>query len=529
MLQHSIPAMLLLILFVPSASQAQEYCPIKIYNNDQTIGLSVTDPIYNDFVNGNYFLTVISADYYDCLNYTDLFIPVAKTANLSGVIAGADAIKGITFTLPNTMSCMGSTPLNTLQVGAISIVLRKANGTEFLKVNFTDGVADECPYIAFPVTFGSFTLTPLTGPTRNRLNWTTYTESQMGHFSIEKSIDGSTYYKIGEVAATNSPSGSSYQFFDNSPTNKNFYRVVSVDLNCYKQKTNIVWVNCSTCPTTFTPPSVTPDCNLPTPTPYINGPASICGTSRTTYRLNDLKGEAQVTWSVSPANLATLSTVDRIVSLTPTGTSGTITLTAKAVQNTDSTFITKNIILGTPPLTVTTRRTPPDRAGVKIFIANVTKLPGSNSLDYSWYQSGQLVLSGSTAWDIDLFQGDVIPYSVVYNGPCGQSVKNGTATYGAPPRNSLRYSIATNPTRTDITIKREPLTSGLQNNQQPATSGTVDVKVYDMYGNFRKAAKMSSTDTRFTINTLGLPTGLYYVHVIEHGQETTKLKVWVEK
>jgi hypothetical protein len=531
LLQGSLLLVFFLSILNPSNLRAQAYCPIKIFNNSQTIGLSVTDAIYNDFVNGNYFLTIISDNYLGCVEYYDLLVPVTKTANLTSVITPAEAMKGITFTINSMTSCIPNLPDNALQTGSVSIILRKANGDEFFRLNFLDGSAEECPYIAFPVTFGSFTATQLTNPTRYRLNWTTYTESVMGHFSIEKSVNGSTYYKIGQVAATNNPSGSSYQFFDNSPNNKNYYRIVSVDLNCYKQNTNIVWTSCSTCPTTFTPPSITPDCTSPVTTPYISGPVSICDSSRKIFKLNNIKGEAQVTWSVSPANLATLSQIGRMVTVKRTATPGQGTLTATVVKNGATTTYSKQVVFGLPTLVLTGSSTSPDPCtGYYQYTASVLMLPGTNASQYDWYEGSYYMGSGqSYTWTItSQFNYN---FQVRYNGPCGQSIAYGTTPGGSYERmQSGRYVASAKPGNANITIQLfdcpvDPIPP-YQDRHAANRASTIDVKIYDMYGNFKKAAKMKASDAQLTINIPGLREGIYYVHLIEPGKKPQVLKVW---
>ena len=67
----------------------------------------------------------------------------------------------------------------------------------------------------------------------NELNWQTTSEINNNYFDVEKSIDGITYEKIGEVAGHGSSNiNQFYNFLDNNiKTNINFYRLKQVDFN----------------------------------------------------------------------------------------------------------------------------------------------------------------------------------------------------------------------------------------------------------------------------------------------------------
>ncbi|NII28625.1 hypothetical protein HB364_26310 [Pseudoflavitalea sp. X16] len=532
---RSMIAMLLLLLLIkPSATQAQPFCPMHIYNNSSSIGLGVTSSVYNDFVNGDYLLTIIASGRADCIFFVDQPVNVSKTSALNTIIPSASAGPGLAFTFGSPL-CNGSLIDNELQTGALSMIIKKQSGEEFLKLNFFDNELNDCEYIAFPVTFGPFTGNSLDNPKRVKLNWTTYMETDMGYFSVEKSSDGVTYYKIGQVTATNNPNGSSYEFYDYSPVNHGFYRIVSIDLNCHKQYTKIVFTSCSDCPTTFTPPSVTPDCSSPVTSPYISGAPSICDNSRQLYRLNDLKGEAQVTWSISPVGVATLTPVSRMVAVTPiAGAPAAATLTATVVKNGVTSTYTKAITFGIPYIPVShNRSSPAPCTGNVTYTATVYPLSGTSGYHYNWYRNGAYLGTGlSRSWTLSPNQ--VIYYQIIYNGPCGQSVYDGSSGGIAIARKAPTYTISVNPAGSDITLLKPscpppPPEPRLGKSLQLFEKRSVDIKVYDMYGNFRKAATMSSTATRFNISARGLPSGLYYIHVTEPGSEPAILKAWIGK
>lgn len=74
------------------------------------------------------------------------------------------------------------------------------------------------------------------------LQWTTSTEYNSKQFELEKSFDGTSYRKIATIAAAgNSTSPRQYSFTDREPlTEKNYYRLKSVDIDNVSKLSNIV-------------------------------------------------------------------------------------------------------------------------------------------------------------------------------------------------------------------------------------------------------------------------------------------------
>jgi hypothetical protein len=64
------------------------------------------------------------------------------------------------------------------------------------------------------------------------VKWTTVTEVNNSHFTIDRSADGNSFNSIGTVAAANDANGHSYSFIDNHPlTGKNYYRLSQTDID----------------------------------------------------------------------------------------------------------------------------------------------------------------------------------------------------------------------------------------------------------------------------------------------------------
>ena len=76
---------------------------------------------------------------------------------------------------------------------------------------------------ALPLTLISFSAQCASSYTQ--LQWQTGIESDMDHFDIERSTNGNSWTKIGEVPCTNNASGSSYSFKDNAALPDALYRL----------------------------------------------------------------------------------------------------------------------------------------------------------------------------------------------------------------------------------------------------------------------------------------------------------------
>lgn len=89
-------------------------------------------------------------------------------------------------------------------------------------------------------------LTSFTGKKNNetvQLNWQTSLEINTDHFNIEKSSDGNVFSLLGVKPATKDVNGSAYFFTDYDPyADKNFYRLVSVDVNGEKAVSNTILI-----------------------------------------------------------------------------------------------------------------------------------------------------------------------------------------------------------------------------------------------------------------------------------------------
>lgn len=516
-------------------SQSSPYCPTGMVNNATNIALSNT-LLAGNFPTGDYYVTIINDNWYNnsggCFVDNQL-VHITSTSNLSNCFAGAMAAPGICIPNPNP-SCPFPDG-NAFQSGSTSIVINHLDGSLFLILNYTDYNLDDCIYIAVPVHWNNYPNLDW-NTSRAIISWTTYDETDMDHFSIEKSVDGANFYKIGQVAATNTQTTHNYSFTSTIINRMNYYRVVAIDIDCNKQYSAIVWARCpnttssTICPDNFTPPNLPADCSGPVNPAFINGPNQICDSSKKLFRLMNVKGSMPVTWSFSPSGIATVRPIGRFCLLTPTGT-GAGTLTATYVKDGVTYNITKAVTIGLPQLTVYTENTLDACSSFYTHTATVYPFPGTTGIQYQWYVNGSPSGSGlSRSWTLPISQN--IFYEVRYNSPCGVSHYYGS-TNGLILARAPEFTISPNPAKSMIKISRRPLPCGFPPQkpalQQAASDKTTFVKVFDMYGALRKTVQFKTVNSTMELNASGLPSGWYFIHIIKDGKTVSTEKVWLEK
>jgi hypothetical protein len=100
----------------------------------------------------------------------------------------------------------------------------KAVTVNTFTINALKGTAPAAAPVPLPVTFAGFYAKSTNGHTS--LTWKVATESNVSGYEVQRSIDGSSFSKIGFVAATNS---SSYNFVDSKGGSVVYYRIKSID------------------------------------------------------------------------------------------------------------------------------------------------------------------------------------------------------------------------------------------------------------------------------------------------------------
>jgi hypothetical protein len=114
-------------------------------------------------------------------------------------------------------------------------ILSGTTNTETNPVEFAQG-------IPLPVTFGSIKASEK--GTGVQIDWTSYSESNLANYQIERSIDGINFTSVGEVAPRNVAEATNYNFFDALPlSGTNFYRIRNNDIDGKSGLSNIVKIN----------------------------------------------------------------------------------------------------------------------------------------------------------------------------------------------------------------------------------------------------------------------------------------------
>ncbi|MEQ9298624.1 MAG: T9SS type A sorting domain-containing protein [Cyclobacteriaceae bacterium] len=96
--------------------------------------------------------------------------------------------------------------------------------------------------VGLPLDFIGFTTTLVNGSVL--VEWVTTNEEDVEYFDIERSIDGTDFFSIGNLPAlNNSPAVNTYEFVDGSPNlGYNYYRITEYDFDGRYESTDIVFV-----------------------------------------------------------------------------------------------------------------------------------------------------------------------------------------------------------------------------------------------------------------------------------------------
>jgi hypothetical protein len=115
--------------------------------------------------------------------------------------------------------------INVIANTAYSIVVIGLFGTEDA---FAFTLTAAAGSVVLPIELLSFTAINTDGR-QNNLTWVTASELDNSHFVIERSTDGSTFHRIGQVKGNNKPSR--YQFVDNQLFATSYYRLKQLDFD----------------------------------------------------------------------------------------------------------------------------------------------------------------------------------------------------------------------------------------------------------------------------------------------------------
>lgn len=95
-----------------------------------------------------------------------------------------------------------------------------------------------------PIELKSFTAKCIENE-KAQLNWITASERNTANFVVEKSLDAITFYPIGTIqAAGNSISESHYQFIDELPNDRAYYRLKEIDIDGKESIHPVIYTKC---------------------------------------------------------------------------------------------------------------------------------------------------------------------------------------------------------------------------------------------------------------------------------------------
>lgn len=121
---------------------------------------------------------------------------------------------------------------NGLGTSPETIIIEKV-GAQFFQVD--EGVFyDICYYLPDEILFLPVELTSFKVEENNcsaNLSWVTASEVDSDKFIIHKSGDGENFEAIGQLDASGSTAGHKYQFSDNNPGKRSYYRLEMIDLD----------------------------------------------------------------------------------------------------------------------------------------------------------------------------------------------------------------------------------------------------------------------------------------------------------
>lgn len=127
-------------------------------------------------------------------------------------------------------------PFTQTNYGGLVTINANTPGASGAAIQWTVRTGNNClrsPFVldcSLPVTYLSFEAQKKKDQVI--LHWSTASEQNAELFIIERSHNGTDYYSIGEVKASNSPAGSSYTFVDEIPAQANsYYRLRQLDFN----------------------------------------------------------------------------------------------------------------------------------------------------------------------------------------------------------------------------------------------------------------------------------------------------------
>jgi len=251
----------------------------------------------------------------------------------------------------------------------------------------------------------------------------------------------------------------------------------------------------------------------------INGSDILCSAT-SPYKLGNLDSlptDWNVTWSVTPSNIVSLSQTNNYINLTPIG-KGKVTITANLLTQypSDARTITKEIWVGAPNTPVIAGPSTLGNGETGLYTTNRAIQPAS--VLYQWHADGLQVIGANNMWKCNLKLTNAPPavvYLRAYDG-CpenGLDYVEGSFTLSFPDYYTI--AIYPNPAKDNIEIII------LENvNQIENSNSENEFKIFDNQYNIKKQLKTRQNNCNFNISNF--QSGIYYVHVMHNGKTSVK-------
>jgi len=277
----------------------------------------------------------------------------------------------------------------------------------------------------------------------------------------------------------------------------------------------------------------------------ISGRDQLCTSD--TYSIPNLPVGGTVNWSVSPANIVSLTNSNNIATVTPQG-SGTVTLTATVTSFCGVNNISKQVVIGGQP-TITSinyYQNGPCYGGSQTWYLQATP-SSAGATNWHWYvdnfSSGTFYIQSPNSQNTYITVRGGGGVSVTYTDQCGNtSARTGVTIYSNCNTGS-RIASYPNPADQEMTVDYQTAdssnqagttdqtstaeqTSTANPGTQSKTLNSFSVELYNDKGKVLKSGK-SANGKGVVLNTADIQNGNYFLHV-KDGKEVTKKQVIIQ-
>jgi len=251
----------------------------------------------------------------------------------------------------------------------------------------------------------------------------------------------------------------------------------------------------------------------------ITGSDILCSAT-SPYKLGNLDilpADWNVTWSVTPSNIVSLSQTNNYINLTPIG-KGKVTITANLLTQypSDARTITKEIWVGAPNTPIIVGPSTLGNGETGLYTTNRAIQP--TSVLYQWHAVGLQVIGANNMWKCNLKLTNAPPAIVYLRAYDGCSENGLDYVEGSFTLSFLDYytiAIYPNPASENVEV------TILENsNLAEISTSENEFKIFDNQNNLKKHFRVTQNSLNFNITDL--QAGIYFLQVTHKGK--TKVK-----